>query len=88
MYLLDSNACIGLLNNSSPTLVKRLRRHSLDEITLCSVVKAELIYAAYHSGRMAHNLRLLERFFSPFYSYPFDDGCVATAGRIRAQEIP
>ena len=84
MYLLDTNACIALLNNSSPALVARIRRHNPDEIALCSVVKAELIYGAYHSGRIAQNLRLLERFFEPLYSYPFDDHCAAAAGRVRA----
>ena len=84
MYLLDTNACIALLNNSSPALVAWVRRQSPDEIALCSVVKAELIYGAYHSARTAQNLRTLKRFFEPLYSHPFDDHCVDTAGRIRA----
>ena len=84
MYLLDADACIAILNNSSPALVARVRRQSPDEINLCSVVKAELIYGAYHSGRTAENLRTLQRFFEPLYSHPFDDQCVDTAGRIRA----
>ena len=83
MYLLDTNACIRLLNDSSVALVSRLRQHSPNEITLCSVVKAELIYGAYHSARAAENLRLLNRFFEPFVSLPFDDRCSQAYGRIR-----
>lgn len=83
-YLLDTNACIRLLNNSAPALVERLRRHRATEIVLCSVVKAELTYGAFRSSRVAENLRLLDRFFAPFVSLPFDDRCVEVYGRIRS----
>lgn len=84
MYLLDTNACIAVLNGSSPTLVARVQSHSPGDILLCSVVKAELIYGAYHSSRAADNLRLLYRFFEPFISLPFDDACCDVYGRIRS----
>ncbi len=83
MYLLDTNACIRILNNTSASLIARLRRHGPGEIHLCSVVKAELIYGAYHGTRVAENLRLLQRFFEPFDSLPFNDGCAEQYGRIR-----
>ena len=85
MYLLDTNACIAIINNSSADLVSRLRQHRPDEIALCSIVKAELLYGAQKSSRVADNLRVLNRFFEPFYSVPFDDHCVETYGRIRAE---
>lgn len=84
MYLLDSNACIHILNNSSPPLVARLRAHDRGAIHLCSVVKAELVYGAYHSTRIADNLRLLQRFFDTFESLAFSDDCVDPYGRIRS----
>ncbi len=84
MYLLDTNACIRVLNNSSPQLVARLQQHQPGEIFLCAVVKAELIYGAYHSARPAENLRTLTRFFAPFVSLPFADDCVDIYGRIRS----
>lgn len=84
MYLLDTNACFAFLNGSSPPLVARLQRHNPGDILLCSVVKAELIYGAYHSYRVADNLRLLNRFFEPFLSLPFDDACCDVYGRIRS----
>jgi tRNA(fMet)-specific endonuclease VapC len=85
MYLLDTNACIRILNNSSVPLLARLRRHNPEDIFLSSVVKAELIYGAYHSSRAADNLRLLQRFFEPFISLPFDDRCADQYGRIRSE---
>jgi tRNA(fMet)-specific endonuclease VapC len=83
MYLLDTNACIRILNGRSESLVTQLRRRTPSEIFLCSVVKAELIYGAFRSARAAENLRLLRRFFEPFDSLPFDDACAETYGRIR-----
>jgi tRNA(fMet)-specific endonuclease VapC len=84
MYLLDTNACVAVLNGSSQPLITRLQAHSPGDVLLCSVVKAELIYGAYHSSRAADNLRLLDRFFEPFLSLPFDDACCTIYGRIRS----
>ena len=83
MYLLDTNACIHLLNNTSPALVQRLRRCDASQLRLSSVVKAELLYGARHSPRVAENLQLLERFSAPFISLPFDDQCAEHYGLIR-----
>jgi len=87
MYLLDTNACIRILNNTSPILISRLKQHNPLEILLCSVVKAELTYGAYHSSRAAENLRLLNRFFDPYLSIPFDDSCIEAYGQIRSDLI-
>ena len=83
VYLLDTNACIHILNGSSPELAGRLRRHRPSEIRLCSVVKAELLYGARKSARPAENLRLLEELFAAVGSLSFDDESAAHAGTIR-----
>ena len=84
MYLLDTNACIRILNNSSSRLITQLQQHKPGDIFLCSVVKGELVYGAYHSAHPAENLRVLEKFFQPFVSLPFDDPCSLVYGRIRS----
>ncbi|MCQ8104327.1 hypothetical protein NP590_09445 [Methylomonas sp. SURF-2] len=43
-YLLDSNACIVFLNKRSDKLKQRLELCEPQQIVLCSVVKAELLY--------------------------------------------
>ncbi len=83
MYLLDTNVCIRLLNGRTPAVAHRLQGHRPAEVVLCSVVRAELIHGAHRSSRPAENLRLLERFFAPFASLPFDDHCAAAYGRVR-----
>jgi tRNA(fMet)-specific endonuclease VapC len=84
VYLLDTNACIRFLNGTSPPLVQRLRGTPPTLVRLSCVVKAELLYGARRSARVADNLRLLRRFFAAFTSVPFDDRCAEASGAIRA----
>ena len=85
MYLLDTNACIRLLNGSSEALVGRLRSTPRSQVRLSSIVKAEFLFGARRSGRIAQNLRLLEEFFETIASVPFDDRCADEYGRIRVE---
>lgn len=84
MYLLDTNFCIDVIKGTSVLGMRRLRRQNAEAIFLCSVVKAELRYGARLSTRVAENLRLLEEFFAPFLSVPFDDACTEYYGQIQA----
>ncbi len=83
MYLLDTNACIAVLNGSSPRLVARLREHEPDEIGISAITRAELLYGARKSARVAENLRVLKRFLGACVSVPFDDPCADHYGAIR-----
>ena len=56
-----------------------------DEVALCSVVKAELLYGARASARVGENLERLERLFALFPSLPFDDVAAAQYGALRTQ---
>jgi tRNA(fMet)-specific endonuclease VapC len=84
MYLLDTNACIRVLNGSSAALVARLRTHAPSEIRLSSVTRGELLYGARRSARVAENIKVLSTFFAPFVSLPFDDSCAEHYGALRA----
>ena len=84
MYLLDTNACIRILNGTSECLLRRLRSQAPGEVRVCSVVKAELYFGARKSSRVHENLLLLEKFFAPIESLPFDDSCAEQYGAIRA----
>lgn len=83
MYLLDTNACIQILNGRSDPLIRRVRGTHPSQIVLCSIVKAELIFGAHNSSRKADNLRILKEFFAPFVSLPFDDRCIDHYGQVR-----
>lgn len=84
IYLLDTNACIQLLNDKHPVILDHFRQHSPAEITLCSVVKAELLFGAHRSSPIEANLRRLDIFFEPLLSLPFDDACAEHYAQIRA----
>jgi tRNA(fMet)-specific endonuclease VapC len=87
-YLLDTNACIALINGEPPRV-----RGRLDEV-LCkghlalvsSVVLFELSYGVEKSARQASNRNRLEVFLAgPVSTLPFEDADAEVAGRIRAQ---
>ena len=84
MYLLDTNACIQLLNGRHPGLIASFHNHKQEEVVLCSVVKAELLRGALRSRRVDFNLQRLKAFFAPLTSLPFDDECAEHFARIGA----
>ncbi len=84
MFLLDTNACIHLLNGRHTSILENFKRVTPSQIVLCSVVKAELIYGARHSSQVESNLQLLRRFFAPLTSLSFDDKSAEEYGVIRA----
>lgn len=83
-YLLDTNACIELLNERDTPISLKLASVSSNDMRLCSVVKAELYHGAYKSNRCEANLDLLARFVKRFESLPFDDAAAEHYGRLRA----
>ena len=84
-YLLDTNVCIAFLNDAKSKIGARLGELGPDDVKLCSVVKAELLYGARHSARVEENLGKLSRFFELFESLPFDDMAAENYGVLRAQ---
>ena len=82
-YLLDTNACIALLNDTSPPLRACLHRHAPADIGLPSPVACALYYGAFRSRRAARNLALLDRL--EFEIVPFDAGDARAAGAVRTE---
>ncbi|WP_024299017.1 type II toxin-antitoxin system tRNA(fMet)-specific endonuclease VapC [Methylomicrobium lacus] len=84
-YLLDTNACIVFLNKRSDRLKQRLEMCQPQEVVLCSVVKAELLYGAMKSQNPVGSLSKVENFCAHFQSLPFDDKAAAFYGKIRSE---
>jgi tRNA(fMet)-specific endonuclease VapC len=85
MYLLDTNACIRLLNRDRSSLVaQRLAMVKPSQVRLCTVVTYELYYGAFKSQQQERNLGLLDRFCQQFMSLDFDPRAARLAGEIRA----
>ncbi len=86
-YLLDTNACIALINGSPPPVRPRLERALEDGagVAVPAVVTFELWYGAAKSARRQANRQRLETFFAgPLELLPFDDDDARLAGEIRA----
>ena len=82
--LLDTNACIQLWQRKNLTVRKNFVQYSPADITLCSVVRAELLFGALRSEQKERNLQLLQQLFAPLYSFDFDDNAAAHYAEIRA----
>jgi tRNA(fMet)-specific endonuclease VapC len=61
----------------------QFRAHSPEQLKLCSIVKAEMLYGAARSTHPDRTLVFMERFFAGYHSFPFDDAAAASYGRIR-----
>jgi tRNA(fMet)-specific endonuclease VapC len=86
IYLLDTNACIRILDTRQGLQVAtRLAAVRPEDVALCTVVQAELYYGAERSTQRESNLRLLQEFFIRFASLPFDEPSARVYGRIRAE---
>jgi tRNA(fMet)-specific endonuclease VapC len=85
MYLLDTNACIHILNHDRTSRVaQKLTTLKPSQIRLCTIVTYELYYGAYKSQQRERNLELLDRFCQKFLILTFDPKAARIAGEIRA----
>lgn len=85
IWLLDTSVCVAYLRGTDEAIRDRLRAVDSADLRLCSVVKAELLYGARRSVRVAENLRRLEAFLHPFSSLPFDDAAAERYAVLRVQ---
>jgi len=84
-YLLDTNLCIIYLKGRNLNLKQKLESVAIQEIAVCSIVKAELCFGAMKSSNPERNFALQQAFLEQFVSLPFDDLAAKTFGVIRSQ---
>src|SRR2546425_6220287 len=87
-YLLDTNACIALINGTPKEVRRRLQRAVNKDATVLvsSVVAFELWYGVAKSQRKEANTQRLEAFLAgPVEWTPFDEEDAREAGRVRAE---
>ncbi len=86
-YLLDTNACIALINNRAPSVRARMQKALAADakVLISSVVAFELWYGVAKSARPEANARLVETFFTgPVSLLAFELEDAKVAGRVRA----
>lgn len=87
-YLLDTNACIALINGKEANVRRRFQRAVARDsvILLSSIVAFELRYGVAKSQRKDSNTRRLEAFFAgPLEWTRFDEEDARAAGTVRAE---
>jgi tRNA(fMet)-specific endonuclease VapC len=85
MFLLDTNPCVVYLNGRSLSLRKRIDSLGDDNIAVCSVVRAELLFGAAKSRSPEETALAQENFLCRFRSFTFDDAAARAYGPIRAR---
>ena len=86
-YLLDTNACIALINGKPPTVRTKFQKatDSGAQVFVSSIALFELWYGVAKSSRREFNRKRLETFLAgPVHPLPFEDGDAEIAGAIRA----
>ncbi len=86
-YLLDTNACIALINGKAPSVRTRLQKALAADakVLISSVVAFELWYGVAKSARPEANARLVETFFAgPVGLLAFEPEDAKVAGLVRA----
>lgn len=81
--LLDTNVWIAIAKGEA-TAIGRLRVLNPLSVVSCAVVRAELMFGARKSRRVAENLAGFQALLEPFVSLPFDDRAADHYGVIRA----
>jgi len=81
-YLLDANAIIALLNDTTSPIAKRVRRHAPRDFGVSAVVMHELYYGAFKSHRVEQNVARVDAL--QFSVLEFDEDDARHAGQIRA----
>jgi tRNA(fMet)-specific endonuclease VapC len=86
-YLLDTNACIALINGQPATVRARMQKATAagDHVLVSSVAVFELWYGVAKSAKQDFNRKRLETFLAgPILVLPFEDGDALVAGSVRA----
>jgi tRNA(fMet)-specific endonuclease VapC len=81
-YLLDANAIIALLNDTTSNAARRVRREQPSDVAIPAIVAHEQFYGAFKSRRAAQNLALIDAL--QFAVLEFDKEDARQAGAIRA----
>jgi tRNA(fMet)-specific endonuclease VapC len=87
-YLLDTNACIALINDNPPAVRRRFQKSlaARSEILVSTIVAFELWYGVAKSARREANTRRVETFFAgPVQLLPFEEPDARSSGSIRAE---
>ena len=84
-YFLDNNICIYTLKGLYPKIQVHMKSHVPSEISIPSIVLAELYYAAVKSTAREKVIQRLQELIAPLHIVAFDSRSAMIYGTIRAE---
>ena len=82
-WLLDTNACIAIMNQNPVSVIEELKKHSVDSVAISVISLYELRYGVYKSRQVEQNKKTLAAFLQYIQVIDWTDECADTAGEIR-----
>lgn len=82
-YLLDTDICIYIINESPPRVLDRFKKHTVGDLGVSSITASELAFGVAKSGS-AKNRAALEGFMLPLEVAPYDLQAALLYGELRA----
>jgi tRNA(fMet)-specific endonuclease VapC len=82
-YMLDTDTCSYIMKRSSPALLKRLQKTSIDEACISVITKSELLFGVELSPRREKDEAALIEFLRHVEVLDFSDAAAIDYARIR-----
>ncbi|MBI4844140.1 MAG: type II toxin-antitoxin system VapC family toxin [Nitrospirae bacterium] len=83
-FMLDTNACIYIIKQKPPKVLKHFKAYPVGEIGISSITLAELMFGVRKSQYIQKNREALEEFILPLEIADFDEKAAKIYGEIRA----
>jgi tRNA(fMet)-specific endonuclease VapC len=85
LFMLDTNACIGVMRRTTPAILTHLRTLSPGDVAISQIVRSELEYGVCRSQHPERNRALLEHFLRYIETLDWADGQSREAAEIRCE---
>jgi tRNA(fMet)-specific endonuclease VapC len=83
-YMLDANICIYLIKQKPQKVLRRFKARSVGDISISSVILAELRFGAEKSQQIEKDRQAFDEFTLPLEIEDFDEGAADSYGKVRA----
>jgi tRNA(fMet)-specific endonuclease VapC len=83
-YLLDTDTSIEVLRGRNHSVVERLASYRREDVALCVITVAELLFGAHLSRQPIQNVALCQKFCASFRVFPLTGASAELSAAVRA----
>ncbi len=84
-WLLDTNACIAIMNNHPPSVKTKLMEQAVADVAISAISLYELQYGVSKSNKVEQNQKTLAAFLQYIQVLEWTEECAGVAGKLRAE---